>query len=181
MTARPPHRFLLTTALTATALLIGGSLARPADAEVRSPAIASIDRRIVDVVEVGNLENEQRHGFAGDSTIAGATAGKPWRRTFSWMHYALKTFEDTPVTLSLTLIADGQSSAGYDVIVEDSVVASRTFAPDVRSESVSVVDIAVPFDVTKGKAHIAVIVRARGGATPSMHSMRTIQDHFEEQ
>jgi hypothetical protein len=174
---RNNRRIILTAAFLTGALLCAGGAVRAAESRPLLHATVP-DRRIVDVVEAGNPDNELRHGFAADSTVAGSTGGKAWRRTFGWMHYTLKTFEDTPVTLSLTFIADANPSSSYDVVVEDSVVASRTHA---GRDSVAVVDIAVPFGVTKGKAHIAVIVRARNGATPAVHTIRTIQDHFEEQ
>lgn len=34
-------------------------------------------------------------------------------------------------------------------------------------------------DVTKGKTNIVVIIRARGGLTPALRELRTIQDHHE--
>ncbi|MGV3707804.1 MAG: DUF6805 domain-containing protein [Gemmatimonas sp.] len=181
MSGRPTRSAVLITIPTTAALLLGGALARPVGAELLAHASATFDRRIVDVVEPGNAENEQRHGFAADSTVAGVTGGKSWRKTFGWMHYTLKTFEDTPVTLSVTLIADGTAGTAYDIVVEDSVVAKASFRPSQGSGSVFITDVAIPFDVTKGKAHIAVIVRAQDGATPAIHSIRTIQDHFEVQ
>ena len=135
------------------------------------------DRRIVDTVEAGNPISEAVHGYAGDNVSVGVLGGKSYRQARGWMHYGLKTFEDTPVTVACTFVSTDNVARGYDILVEDSVLVSRTFTP--QSNAPSVVEIAVPFSLTKGKASVAVIIRARGGPTPALHTIRTIQDHYE--
>ena len=164
----------MTSALRRTVILIV-SLA----ACLFTTAAARLDRRIVDTAEAGNPTSEAEHGYAGDDVSVGMQGGKPYRQTRAWMHYALKTFEDTPVTVACTFVNTDNSARSYDIVVEDSVIASRTFTP--HSNTPAVVEIAVPFSLTKGKAHVAVVIRARGGQTPALHLIRTIQDHYEFQ
>jgi hypothetical protein len=135
------------------------------------------DRRIVDVVAVGNAASEAAHGYAASDATVGVAAGAPCRQTRGWMHFALKTFEDTDVTVALTVAGTDSVSRQYDVVVEDSLIATRTYSA--RGTAPTVVEIAVPFSVTKGRANIAVVIRARGGSTPALLAVRTIQDHNE--
>lgn len=135
------------------------------------------DRRIVDAVSVGNPASERAHGYAGRADTVALFDGVPARQTREWMHFALKTFDDTDVTLALTFVVADSVPRRYDVVVEDSVVASKTFGP--QDSAKPVVDVPVPFVLTKGKTNIVVYVRARGGLTPALREIRTIQDHNE--
>ena len=164
----------MTSALRRIALLIV-SLA----AGLFTTAAVRPDRRIVDTAEAGNPTSEAEHGYAGDDVITGMQGGKSYRQTRGWMHYALKTFDDTPVTVACTFVSIDSLARRYDIVVEDSVIASRTFTP--QTNAASIVEIAVPFSLTKGKANVAVVIRARGGHTPALHMIRTIQDHYEFQ
>lgn len=135
------------------------------------------DRRIVDAVTVANRASELAHGYAGYADSEGVWNGVPFRQSRGWMHFALKTFDDTDVTLAFSFVVTDSVSRRYDVVVEDSLIASRTFEP-ARSAS-PVVDVPVPFALTKGKTSIVVYVRARDGITPPLREVRTIQDHNE--
>ena len=139
----------------------------------------SSDRRVVDRAEAGDAASEEAHGYAGHDATSGTVRGKAYRQARGWMRYALTTFDDTEVTLALTFVAIDSMPRGYDVIVEDSLVASPTFAPK-GADQIVLVEHRVPFILTKGKANIAVTIRGRGGFTPALHEVRTVQDHNEE-
>ncbi len=139
------------------------------------------DRRVVDVVSVGDPRSEAAHGYAGHDVSTGVVNGKPFRQSLGWMHYTLATFDDTDVTIACTFVgvdsATGVHSRTFDIVVEDSLIATRTVLA--VSSAPVVVEIGVPFAVTKGKTNIVVIIRARGGLTPALRELRTIQDHHE--
>ena len=135
------------------------------------------DRRVVDVAEVGNARSEAAHGYADYDAISGTMDGRPHRQARGWMHFSLKTFEDTDVTVSCTFAGIDTVSRSYDIVVEDSVIATRTLKT--QTSVPTVVDVAVPFSLTKGKTNIVVVIRARGGLTPALRELRTIQDHYE--
>ena len=139
------------------------------------------DRRVVDTVVAGNALSETAHGYAGHDAMSGIADGKSYREARGWMRYALTTFDDTEVTLVWTLApsaGDGANMAReYDVVVEDSMIATKTFS---ASAGVAVVETVVPFALTKGRTHIAVMLRAHGSATPRLREVRVIQDHNEQ-
>lgn len=157
----------LTSALAVTVFALG--------AAATSSTVAR-DRRVVDVAEVGNARSEAAHGYAGHEVIAGTVDGKPFRQARGWMHFALTTFDDTEVTVSCTFVGIDSVSRGYDLVVEDSVIATRTLPAQAAP---TIVDVTVPFSLTKGKTNITIVLRARGGLTPALREVRTIQDHHE--
>jgi hypothetical protein len=58
------------------------------------------------------------------------------------------------------------------------VVAAREHPPTTQATTVVALD--VPFALTKGKASLAIVLRARGGVTPALLELRTVQDHNEQ-
>lgn len=140
------------------------------------------DRRVVDTVHVGDAVSEASHGYAASDVVMHTINGRSYRSARGWMRYALTTFDDTEVTLTCTFAPNDRASAErYDILVEDSVIATRPLrasASDVTATPV-VVEVAVPFGLTKGRTNIAVTIRARGGPTPLLGELRVIQDHNE--
>lgn len=167
MTVRPLPRLGRAAALAAL-------LAACATAASANPFTAR-DRRVVDRVEAGSAASETMHGYVGHDDTTGTVDGQTYRQARGWLRYALTTFDDTDVTIACTFL--GSVSGDYDLLVEDSLVAARHVA--VASDDSTVVEILVPFAVTKGKTSIAVMLRARGGPTPRLLELRTIQDHNE--
>ncbi len=144
------------------------------------PALSNrrtLDRRVVDRVQLGEARSEAAHGYAGHDVVAGVAGGTSFRQARGWMRYALTTFDDTEVTVACTFVRTEGLIGPYDVVVEDSVIATRTHSSSTAS---SVVEIRVPFSITKGRTNIAIMIRARGGLTPALSELRTVQDHNED-
>lgn len=168
--------------------------------------VSYADWRTVDRVSAGNAESELAHGFAEHASTAGADANGSYRETSGWMHYSLATFEDTEVTLRLFFSSDTMARQ-YAVVVEDSVIATRTVnalpnaspsgvsqnasqspfqgasqkAPQGMPQQVHIqqVDLPVPFGVTKGRSFISITIRASDGITPKLRGIQTVQEHNE--
>jgi hypothetical protein len=152
-------------------MLVAGALASHAT----PPSLP--DRRIVDTVHAGDPSSEVAHGYWGVDTDAGSADGARYREARGWMRYALTTFDDTEVTVSCTFApSEAGDTRQFDLVVEDSVIASPELEP---SATLRTVDILVPSRLTRGKTNIAITLRARGGTTPALRELRTIQDHNE--
>jgi hypothetical protein len=149
-------------------------LAACATAALATP-FARADRRVVDVVAAGSAPSEAQHGYAGHDDTAGTADGRAYRQATGWIRYAVTTFDDTDVTIACTFL--GSASGSFELIVEDSVIATKRV--DATAGAPTVVELLVPFAVTKGKTSIAVMLRAHDGPTPRLHELRTIQDHNE--
>ncbi len=144
-------------------------------ATMKAHTFAARDRRVVDVVEAGVAHSENDHGYAAHDDTSGTANGQSFRQARGWIRYALTTFDDTDVTIACTFLST--TSGNYDLVVEDRLIASKRF--DATTDEPTIVEILVPFAVTKGKSSIAIMLRARGGLTPRLHQLRTIQDHNE--
>ena len=142
---------------------------------IAASAFRHHDRRVVDLVAAGNAISEAEHGYAGHDDSTGSADGRAYRQARGWMRYAVTTFDDTEVTIACTFLSS--ASGSFDLIVEDSVIATKRV--DVTTGTPTVVELLVPFAVTKGKTSIAVMLRAHNGPTPRLHELRTIQDHNE--
>lgn len=143
--------------------------------------VGAPDRRIVDMVTIGDADSEARHGYAGSEAITGRVSERSYRQTRGWLHYTLAIFEDTELAVACTFVRIDDASHDYEVVVEDSVVARRTLTATshATNDAPVVVEIPVPLSLTRGKTSIAVVVRARGGLSPALHQLRSIQDHNE--
>lgn len=136
------------------------------------------DRRIVDTVEAGDAVSEANHGYVGTDARTDVINGQTVRRTLGTMRYAMHTFDDTPLTVACTFLDTDSATYKYDLVVEDSLIMTRTITTSPTKPTV--VDMAVPFAVTKGRTNVAIVIRARDGQTPALRTMRTVQDHNEE-
>ena len=112
---------------------------------------------MVDVAHVGDAQSEFAHGFAAHDLVSGVIDGKAYRQTNGWMHFAMKTFEDTEVTVALSFVGIDTVSRPFDIVVEDSVLATRTVTAPLAQPAA--VDVLVPFPLTKGKTSITVVIR----------------------
>lgn len=133
-----------------------------------------LDRRIVDMVTVGDLRGEQEHAYGGGDVTSGVSNGRTFRETRGWLRYGLAVFDDTEVTLAFTFLGT-DAPRTFDLIVEGRVVTSYTF----RSRFQDTVELGVPFEITKGKTNILVTLRAARGVTPALLELRSVQDHNE--
>ena len=136
------------------------------------------DRRVVDIAAAGNAHSEADHGYAGEGASVGAANGKTFRQTRGWMRYSLAVFGDTEVTVACTFLGSAGVPLTYDILIEDRLVATRTFTTP--SSTPVVVDFTVPFGITRGMTNVVVTIRARGGVTPALLELRTVQDHLED-
>lgn len=118
--------------------------------------VARPDRRIVDRVVMGDRRSEQEHAC---------------QRADAWTRCALSVFDDTEVTISATFAAS-ETPRTFDLVVENTVVTSRTF----KSRDSATVELRVPSPVTHGRTNILVTLR---GDVPPLVSLRSIQDHNE--
>jgi hypothetical protein len=138
--------------------------------------LATRDRRVVDTVHAGDARSEAAHGYWGVEATAGATDGVSHREAQGLMRYALTTFDDTEVTVSCTFAPVVGGPRRFELVVEDSVVATPELTAGAEPRTL---DVVVPQALTRGKTNIAVTLRARGGVTPALRELRTVQDHNE--
>ena len=151
-------------------------------AGVAATAGARQGRRVVDVAKVGDVLSEHDHDYAGEDVITGVAGGKAFRQARGWMRYSLAVYEDTEVTVACTFLGSEGTRLSFDLVVEDRPVATRAFTSP--SATPAIVELRVPFAITKGKTNILVMLRATRestGPTPALLELRTIQDHLQHE
>lgn len=126
-------------------------------------------------MHAGDARSEAAHGYWGGDAQVGTADGVTHREARGWMRYALTTFDDTEVTVSCTFAAHADARR-FELVVEDSVIATPITPPSAEPR---VVNVVVPLTLTRGKTNIAVAIRARDGLTPPLRELRTVQDHNE--
>ena len=142
-----------------------------------APVAASQGLRVVDVVKVGDPASEREHDYAGEGATAGAIDGRAYRQAHGWLSYAMAVYEDTEVTLSCVLRGTEGRSLAFDLLVEGRPVKKHTVVSP--SSRPAIVDLRIPFEITKGLTVIHVMLRAVDGPTPALFELRTVQEHLE--
>jgi len=135
------------------------------------------DRRVVDIVTVGDDKSERDHDYAGDGVVEGVVQGRHFRQAHGWLRYSLATYDDTEVTLRCTFRGSEGRPMAFDLLVEGRSVPTAAFLSP--SASPATVDLVVPFAMTKGKRVICVTIRAVNGPTPGLIALQTVQEHLE--
>jgi hypothetical protein len=134
-------------------------------------------RRVVDVVTVGDAASEREHEYAAQEVVEGRVEGRTFRQARGWMRYSLAIYEDTEVTLACTFRGSEGRPLTFDLVVEGRKITPTAFASPGAAPATAAYTI--PFAITKGKTVISVTLAARGGPTPGLIELRTVQEHLE--
>jgi hypothetical protein len=134
--------------------------------------------RVVDSVDVSSARDETAHAFAGEQTQVGETGAVRWRSATGWFGYALKTYDDSPLTLVFVLAGGSGERETFDVLVDGKKVATLDRPAGSQNPEEKKVD--VPFAQTKGKISVTVRLEAHEGSrTARVLEIRTLQEHLE--
>lgn len=134
--------------------------------------------RVVDSVDVSSAPSEAAHGFAGEQTQLGETAGLKWRSATGWFSYSLKIYDDSPLTILFVIAAGPGERETFDVLVDGKKIATvdREAGQQKPEES----KFEVPFPLTSGRLSVTVTLEAHAGSrTARILEIRTVQEHLE--
>jgi uncharacterized protein len=141
-------------------------------------AVSTQGIRIVDAVNVTAAREEAAHGLYGDEMTVGEMAGRKWRSATGWFSYALRIYEDTPLTIVCAFADAGEVREGFDILVDDRKVAARVREPGASDARDYIVRL--PLAETAGKSQVTITFRAHAGArTARLFEVRTVQEHLE--
>jgi hypothetical protein len=134
--------------------------------------------RVVDAVNVTVAREEITHGLHGEEMTVGETAGRTWRSAAGWFGYALRIYEDTPLTVECVFAAAADPGEAFDILVDDRKVAARVVGPGAATSREF--KVTLPLAETVGKSQVTVTFRAHPGArTGRLLELRSIQEHLE--
>ena len=140
-------------------------------------AAATQGLRVVDVVNAGDAASEREHDYAGEGATAGVIDGRAYRQARGWLSYSMAVYEDTEVTLSCVFRGTEGRSLAFGLLVDGRPVKTHTVVPP--SSRPAIVDLRIPFEITKGLTVIHVMLRAVDGPAPALFELRTVQEHLE--
>ena len=123
------------------------------------------EARTVDRVVAHDKGSESAHGMRGEKTRSGSHLGKGWRDAPSgWFSWGLKVLPDVPMTLVCTYWGSDVPPRKFDVLVDDTVIATQSLNRDKPGEFLEV-EYAIPPELTRDKDKITVKFRAHKGNT----------------
>jgi hypothetical protein len=134
--------------------------------------------RVVDVVNVGAAGEEAAHGLYGEEMTVGETDGRRWRSAAGWFGYALRIYDDTPLTVVCLFTAAADLGEAFDILVDDRKVATRV--REAAAGTNREFKVTLPLAETAGKSQVTIAFRAHPGArTARLFEVRTVQEHLE--
>jgi len=116
-----------------------------------------LDARTVDLVTTGQAESEKQHHVQGERTHVGAHLERGWRDANGggWFSYDLRVLPDQPMTLLCTYWGSDEGQRRFDVLVNDTRIATEQLNRDKPDEFFDV-QYAIPAELTRGKTSITV-------------------------
>ncbi len=88
----------------------------------------ALNRRTIDLVEIGRNQSEAAHGFAGEQTSSGRFQGRQFRHAWDggYFTYNLTVEPDTPVDLVVTYWGSDSGSRTFDILVDGQKIATQS-------------------------------------------------------
>jgi DUF1680 family protein len=113
-------------------------------------------------VPAGDGEAEKAFHFEGDDSTIVRVDGRPGRRSGKWFAYQIPIDATDAAALIVTYNSDNRRERTFDVLVDDTRIASETMA---KSSVARFIDVsyALPQDLVRGKRAIAMRFQATHG------------------
>lgn len=135
-----------------------------------------IERRTVDVVRIGDDASERLHGYKAEKTDGGVYEGRRFRYSRDgWFSYDLKALPNEPVRLMVTYWGGETRERTFDVLVDDTKIATQTLQEDRPGEFYDELYV-VPIDALEGKSRITVTFKSHPkSAAGSVYGVRVVR------
>ena len=141
------------------------------DAEVSQHRAAverqeALDRRTIDLVEIGREQSETAHGLAGKQTSAGRYRGEHFRHAQDggYFAYDLAVSPGTPMDLLVTYWGSDHGNRTFDIQVDGRTLTTQSLGND-RPGDFFRVTYPLPDDLITGKRTVTVRFQAHPGNT----------------
>ncbi len=136
---------------------------KKAEYEAELLRLKQLQARTIDEV-VPEMQPERDHHFQGEKSSAGAFNGRRWRHAYpgGWFSYAMKVATDGPVDLMVTYWGSETGSRKFDVMIDDSKIASQTLSMNRPGEFFDVTH-PIAEELTKNKDKVTVRFQSHPG------------------
>jgi len=140
--------------------------ARLADYAAEQARLRALADRTVDLVELGNAENERAHHLLGEKMGAGPFSGRHWRHATNggWFSWQLKVLPNQPQELQVLYWGSDGGNRVFDVLVDDAKIATQRLQNN-RPGEFFTQPYALPDRAVKDKDHITVRFQSHPGTT----------------
>jgi uncharacterized protein len=130
------------------------------DEERREQALLA---RTIDVLRIGEMQDERDHNVQGEQTEAGDAAGRKWRHAFDggWFSFEMKVPTGLPAELHCTFWGN-EVGRTFDILVDGTVIATQTLHHN-RGNQFFEVAYAIPAELTAGKQQVTIRFQAYPG------------------
>lgn len=126
----------------------------------------ALDRRTIDLVEIGRDQSEDAHGLAGEQTSSGRFQGRPFRHAWDggFFTYNLAVEPDNPVDLTVMYWGSDSGSRTFDILVDGQKIATQSLKNNRPGEFFRV-NYALPEQLLRDKQQVTVRFQAHPGNT----------------
>ena len=136
---------------------------------------AEMDAATIDVMAVGQMQDERDHNLTGDRTEAGSFAGRKFRHSYDgWFEFDMKVSGEEPVNLVCTYWGSERGKRQFDIIVDGTKIAEQMLDRNEPNEFFDVV-YPLPSELTKNKEKVRVRFAAhKGNYAGGLFGARTV-------
>jgi len=119
-----------------------------------------LEQMTVDFAQPGEMQPERDHNFSHDNSRVVRFRGRAGRQSRGgWFSFNMKMAADSPVVLVVDYWGQEKRRTGFDILVNDKIIASETISSD-DGEFIST-SYPVPRDLTVGMFNATVKFRAK--------------------
>jgi hypothetical protein len=127
----------------------------------------------IDRVYPGDEASEQAHHLVADRSVTGVHLGRKWRHAEGGWSWTLAVLPDHPTRLKCVYWGADQGRE-FDVLVEDRVIATEKLEGK-PGPKFSVVQYAIPEDLTHGRNEVKVTFRCKTGYAGGVFGCSTVR------
>ena len=123
--------------------------------------IRAAEAGTIDHIVLGRMQDERDHNFDGEKTYKGLFRNRHWRdaRDGGWFSFEMKVMPDMPVRLVCMYWGSDGPGRDFDIIVDDSKIASEHLNQNHPSRFFTVM-YDIPEQLTRGKNKVTVKFKA---------------------
>jgi DUF1680 family protein len=121
---------------------------------------ASIQKRLVDRVEIGEPGSEKGHNLQSEKSSSGELRGEKWRQAFDggWFSYDVRVLSGQSMVLLCTYWGSDVGRT-FDILVEGTKIATQTVNVNFPGDFFDA-EYKIPIDLTRGKEKVKVEFQA---------------------
>lgn len=126
--------------------------------------LKELESRTIDVLNVGETQDEDNHGLKGENSNVGEFMDRQWRQATEggWFSFNVKVQPDKPNDLMVTYWGSERGQREFDILVDSTKIATQKLLMDKPNKFFDVT-YSLPDSLTRGRNDITVRFQAHPG------------------